>query len=102
MEADVECFRRYWAQTKVYLEGLTFAEKALVGALLVVLLLAGAWLLSWAGTPQMVPISPFAGVQNEQVIARLQAANIRVTSDGGQVRVPSDRYEEALMLLAQE
>ncbi|MFA9478645.1 hypothetical protein ACERK3_10090 [Phycisphaerales bacterium AB-hyl4] len=97
----MEFFKRYWAQTRVYLEGLTFAEKALVGALVVVLLMAGGWLLSWAGSPQMVPISAFAGVQNEEVISRLQGYRIEARREGGQVLVPSDKYEEALMLLAQ-
>ncbi|MEX0744247.1 MAG: hypothetical protein WD118_01485 [Phycisphaeraceae bacterium] len=92
---------RYWAQIRVYLEGLTFAEKALVGALVALLLLAGAWLLSWAGAPQMVPINAFAGVQNEEVITRLQSYRINARHEGGQVLVPSDRYEEALMFLAQ-
>ncbi|MEX0655190.1 MAG: hypothetical protein WD534_13140 [Phycisphaeraceae bacterium] len=97
----MEFFRRYWAQTRVYLEGLSFAEKALVAALLVVLLLAGGGLLSWAGSPQMVPISPFAGAQNDQVIPILQAGRIDARREGSQVLVPSEKYEEALMLLAQ-
>ncbi|MEX0745788.1 MAG: hypothetical protein WD118_09310 [Phycisphaeraceae bacterium] len=97
----MEFLKRYWAQTQVYLEGLDFAHKALVAALLAIMLLAGLWLVSWAATPQMVPISPFAGVHHEEVITRLRSSNINAKHEGSQVLVPSDKYEEALMLLAQ-
>jgi flagellar M-ring protein FliF len=98
----MEFLKRSWTQVRVQLEGLTPAQKWLIGALIVIMLLVGFLLMQYAGQAETVTINGFASGRSDEVLARLRARGIDATRDGGQLRVPADKHEEAILLLVED
>ncbi len=97
----MQFLRNSWTQVKVYLEGMSPSQKWLILALLVVLLLTGFIVAQYAGSPQMMPITGFAGDRPAEAVNRLKAAGIPVKLEGNQVLVAQDRHVDALVVLQQ-
>lgn len=97
----MEFFKRYWTQIRAQLEGLSASQKWAISTTLVLGLLLVGIAVIIAGQPDRVPISAFASGRSEEVLARLQAAGIDATRDGGQIVVPYDQQERAIGLLVQ-
>jgi flagellar M-ring protein FliF len=97
----MQFLRNSWTQVRVYLEGMTPSQKWLILTLLVVLLLTGFIIAQYAGSPQMLPITGFAGDRPAEAVNRLKAAGIPVKLEGGQIYVAHDRHVDALVLLQQ-
>lgn len=93
--------RRNWAQARAYMQEMTFAQKWGVGAVLIILLLFGALAMIYAGAPEKVAITQFAGGRQVEVMARLQAHGINVEQKGNQLLVPRQQQEEAIALLVE-
>ena len=98
----MEFLNRYWAQIRVYLEGLSKAERWLVVSLLAVMLLAGSWLVFWAGQPNWAPISGFADGRGEDIELRLASYGIDIRREGGQIYVPVAKRDQAISVLVQD
>lgn len=97
----MQFLRNSWMQVKAYLEGMSASQKWLILALLVVLLLVGFIVAQYAGSPQMVPITQFAGDRQADVVTRLKSAGMNVRVEGGQIFVAQDQRLDALVLLQQ-
>ncbi len=94
--------RKYWTTIRAQAESLPLTTKMLIVALVVILVgVAGLGVL-YAGQPQTVPISAFAGSRSEEVMARLGAAGIEAELKNGAVYVPSTQQMDAIALLARE
>lgn len=97
----MQFLRNAWAQIRVQMEQLSPAQRWLIGALMVVLLLVGFIVAQYAGRPQQVAITRFAGERQDEAAARLKQAGIDVTIDGGQMLVAADKQVDALVVLQQ-
>jgi len=98
----MEFLRRYWTQIRAAMEHLSFAQKMLMAALVIILLLTGFLLVQYAGQSQTTAITPFSSSSGEQVLARLRAAGIDAQREGGQIIVPANKRDEAIALLVQD
>ncbi|MEX0887711.1 MAG: hypothetical protein WD009_14870 [Phycisphaeraceae bacterium] len=98
----MEFLNRYWAQIRIYLEGLSRAERWLVISLVAVMLLAGSWLVFWASQPDWAPISGFAQGRSEDIEMRLAGYGIETRREGGQLYVPHGDHERAISRLVQD
>ena len=94
----MEFVKRTWAQIQVQLVQLSATQKWLIMSLMVILVLTGYVMLQWAASPQMVPITGFAGDQNK-VSSWLAQRGIDVQTEGGKLFVPDDQKYDALVLL---
>jgi len=94
--------KKQWAQVRVGLDGLSYAHKALIAALLTIVVLTGWLLISWAAEPERVPITGYSSERVEEVAARLKASGIDVQSEGGRVTVPADQQLDAIARLAED
>lgn len=93
---------RYWTQIRAQLEQLNTSTRWLIiMATLLGVVLVGI-LVVLASAPQMAPISGFAEGRSEQIVARLEAAGIRVKQDAGRVMVPVDERARAIAVLVQD
>lgn len=90
---------RYWTQIRAQLVQMPANTKLLIGSLVVILLLAGYLIVQYTASPQMVPITSFAGDRQAEVAARLKQAGIKVETESGQLLVPADQQIEALSLM---
>lgn len=90
---------RYWTQIRAQLAQMPANTKLLIGSLVVILLLAGFLIVQYAASPQMVPITSFAGDRQAEVAARLKQAGIKVATENGQLLVPADQQIDALSLM---
>lgn len=97
-----DVIRRTWMQIQAQFEGLTPSAKWLIGTLLVLGMLIVGIVVNLVSKPTMVPISQFASTRGDEVMARLQSAGIDAEREGMQIRVPTDRRDEAIMLLVEE
>lgn len=95
----MEFLKKSWAQTQAFLSQLSVTARWLIGCLLIIFLLIGWVLLQYAAKPDLVPITHFAVERQSEVVARLKRAGILVRTDSGQLQVPSDRYDEAMVIL---
>ena len=94
--------QKYWTTIRAQAEGLPLTTKLLIASLVVILLgVAGLGVL-YAGKPQTVPISAFAGSRSEEVMARLGVAGIDAELKNGAVYVPAGQQMDAIALLANE
>ncbi len=96
----MEFLKKSWAQAQAFLSQLSVAARIAIGSFLIIFLLVGWLLLLWAGRPELVAITQFAGERQSDVVARLRRAGVPVHTDGGQLQVSADRYDDALVILA--
>ncbi len=96
----MEFLRSSWAQAKTFLGQLSVSARWLIGCLAIIFILTGWLLVQYAASPDMVPITRFTAQSHPQVIAQLRGAGINVSTEGGQVAVPADRYNDAMVILA--
>ena len=94
--------RKYWTTIRAQAETLPLTTKLLIGSLVVILLMVGGLAVLYAGQPQTVPISAFAGSRSEEVQARLSAAGIEAELKQGTLYVPAGKQMDAIALLARE
>lgn len=95
----MEFLRRHWLQARALFDQLTPSQKWLMLALIVCLGLSGLLILAYVPSQDLVPITSFAGKNQAEVVARLEAENIDVTAKAGQIYIPSNRRFEALSIL---
>jgi len=93
--------KRMWSQIGTQLEGVPPATKALIAALVVILVMAGAMLMLYAGAEEMTPFSA-AGNDAPQALARLQSAGIQAEIAGGMIQVSPDQLPQAYAILQQD
>ena len=96
----MDFLRSSWSQASEFLGQLSVTARWLIACLAVIFILIGWLFMQYAAVPDMVPITRFTSQSNPQVIAQLEAAGIRVNAEGGQLAVPADRYQEAMVILA--
>ncbi len=97
----MEFFRKAWATIQLQLNKLPATSKWLVGALLIILLMAGFLILQYAATSETVPIMPATSDRAPAVLARLKTAGINAQSKAGQIYVSEDKRDEAYAVLAE-
>ncbi len=95
----MEFLQRSWAQVLAFLTQLSFTARWLIGCLLIIFVLVGWLMMQYVAKPDMVPITRFAGERQPEVIAKLQASGIAVRTEGGQLQIPADQYDEAMVVL---
>ena len=98
----MEFLRRYWTQIRAAFEHLSFAQRTLMAALVVILVLTGFLLVQYAGQAETTPITPFSSSSGNEVLSRLRAAGIDAQREGGQIVVPANKRDEAIALLVQD
>ncbi len=99
---EMDFARKYWTTIRAQAESLPLTTKLLIGALVIILAgVAGLGVL-YAGKPQTVPISAFAGSRSEEVMSRLGVAGIEAELKNGSVYVPTGQQMDAIALLARE
>jgi len=96
----MEFAKRMWSQIGAQMQGVALTTKALIAALVVILVMAGALMLLYAGGEETVPVG-LAGANYAEAIARLNAAGIQAKVQDGMIRVPNDSQQQAYLLLAQ-
>ena len=94
--------KRYWMQIQAQLEQLNTSSKWLIATLLTLGLVLVGIFVFLASSSDMAPISGFAEGRTEQIIARLQSADIKVRERDGTLMVPSDKRARAIAVLVQD
>ncbi len=95
----MELLKRSWLQIQAFLSELSVTARWLMGCLLIILILVGWLLMQYVAKPELVPITQFAGDRQAEAIARLQRSGIPVHTQGGQLQVPADLYDQAMVTL---
>ncbi len=95
----MEFLRRHWLQARALFDQLTPSQKWLMLALIVCLGLSGLLILAYVPSTDLIPITSFAGKNQAEVVARLEAENIDVTAKAGQIYVPANKRFEAISIL---
>jgi flagellar M-ring protein FliF len=98
----MEFLTRYWTQIRAQLEQLSLSQRWLIAATVAFLLLAGFFLIQYAGQAETTAITPFSSGNGQQVLSRLRAAGIEAEQEGGQIVVPIKKRDEAIALLVQD
>lgn len=96
----MEFAKRMWSQIGAQMEGVALTTKALIAALVVILVMAGSLMMLYAGGEEMVPVG-LAGANSAEAVAQLGSAGIEAKVVGGMIRVPTDSQHQAYLLLAQ-
>ena len=96
----MEFLKRSWLQIWSFLSQLSLTSRWLIGCVLIIFVLVGWLAMQYVATPQLVSITQFAGDRQAEAIAKLKQSGIDVKTNGGQLQVSAERYDEALMLLA--
>jgi flagellar M-ring protein FliF len=96
----MEFAKRMWSQIGAQLEGVALITKALIAALVVILVMAASLLMLYAGEEEMAPVG-IAGANSAAAIAQLGSAGIEAKVVNGMIRVPTDSQHQAYLLLAQ-
>jgi flagellar M-ring protein FliF len=92
--------KRMWSQIGIQLEGVPLATKALIAALVVILIMSASFLMLYAGAEETVPFGP-AGSNPAEVITKLQQNGIDAEISGGMIRVAPDQLPQAFAILQQ-
>lgn len=92
--------KRIWGQIGAQMEGVALPTKALIASLVVILVLAGALMMLYAGEEETAPVG-VAGANSAEAIAKLGAAGIEAKAVNGMIRVPTESQTTAYLLLAQ-
>jgi flagellar biosynthesis/type III secretory pathway M-ring protein FliF/YscJ len=95
----MQFLKNLYAQAKAFLSQLSPTAAWLIGCLLIIFLLVGWVLLQYAGRSDLYPITQFAAERQPEVIARLQGAGIEVVTENGQLFVPAEKYNDAMVVL---
>ena len=95
----MEFLKRSWVQTQAFLSQLSVTARWLMGCLLIIFLLLGWLLMQYAANPELVPITQFAAEHGPEVAARLGRSGIQVRMEGGQLQVPLEHYDQAMVIL---
>lgn len=97
----MEFVRGYWDQIAAQVSDWSFATKWLIGALIIIMLLVGTIFVWLAGSPEMVPLGEVSSGSPAEVVAILEAQDIKAQVRGGQVFVPiADQYDAIATLAA--
>ncbi len=96
----MEFVKRMWTQIGAQMDGVGLPVKALVAACVVILVLAGALMMLWAGDEETVTVG-LAGANSTEAIAHLGSAGIKAKAVDGMIRVPAESQHQAYLLLAQ-
>lgn len=92
--------KRMWSQIGMQMEGVPLQTKALIGALVLILIMSGLMLMNYAGDAETVPFGP-AGANPGEALAKLQQHGIDAKVDGGMIRVSPDQMPAAYAALQQ-
>ncbi|MEM1355204.1 MAG: hypothetical protein AAGC44_11260 [Planctomycetota bacterium] len=95
----MQFLRSYWDQIAAQVGDWSFTTKWLIGALLTIMLLVGGIFVWLAGSPEMVPLEVSDGSAGE-IVALLEAQDIKAEVRGGQVFVPVGAQFDAIGSLA--
>lgn len=95
----MEFIKRYWLQIRAFLVELPPTTMWLILSLVVIMVMAAGFLMLYAGSPSLVPVTSFAPDKQLMVVDRLRSAGINVTVSNGQVLVPDDKIGEAVAVL---
>lgn len=95
----MDFFRRHWLQVRALFDQLTSSQKWLMVSLVVAAGLFGLLVLLYVPSTNMVPITSFAGADQSEIVARLNAEGINVTAKAGHIYVPDNQRLEALSIL---
>jgi len=89
-------------QIKALLGNMTFSQKMLIGALLVIIAGSVAWMMNYAGKPELVAVinQQFEPAMLARQAAALKAAGIKSQVKDGKVVVAQGDQEQALAVLA--
>lgn len=92
----MEFLKRNLTQVQNQLGSVSFATKWLLGALVVILLLAGTMLVLWGGSADLVPLDDVASGSQSEIYTALKADGIDARLRDGKVMVPVGQKEEAV------
>jgi len=95
----MEFLRRHWLQARALFDHLHSSQKWLMIALMVCVGLFGLLILAYVPRTELVPITSFAGTNQAEVVARLKAEDIKVTSSRGQIYVSANQHLDAISIL---
>lgn len=97
----MDSLKRTWSQIHASLEDMTRAEKtAIIALTLLGVVIVGGFVI-WASQPETVAISPMASGRSDQVLNRLRSVGIDAEVQAGQIVVPVDQQDRAIVLLVQ-
>ncbi len=96
----MEFAKRMWSQIGAQMDGVALTTKALIAALVVILVMAASLLMLYAGGEEMAPVG-LAGANSAEAIAQLGSAGIEAKVVDGMIRVPNESQHQAYLLLAQ-
>lgn len=96
----MEFVKRYWTQIAAQMEGVSLTTKALIAALVVILVMAASLLMLYAAGEEMRSLG-LAGTNSAEAIARLNGMGIDAKVEGGMILVPSGSQQQAYYLLAE-
>lgn len=97
----MDSLKRTWTQIRAALEDMTRAEKTAIIALTLLGLVVVGGFVFWASQPETVAISPMASGRSDQVLSRLRSAGIHAEVEAGQIVVPVDQQDRAIVMLVQ-
>lgn len=99
----MEFLRKLALQTKDHLAGLTLSQRLAIGSCAGLVVLSVFWLLSWAGTTELVPLFEQSITAEElgPIRQQLDSAGVKYSIAGDRVMVPADSLLSLQAQLAQ-
>ena len=91
----MEFLRKLFLQTSQHLKGLTVSQRLAIGSCALLIVLALAWMMNWAGSPVMVPLldQPIAGDELTAIQSKLDSLSVKYSVSGDRLLVPAaDQY----------
>ena len=99
----MEFLRRLAISTRDQLSGLTVSQRLVIGLCAVLVAGSMAWLMHWAGAPEMVPLFDGTVTQDEAtpIVSRLQRTGAKVEYRNDQIYVAAGRQYQLYAMLAE-
>jgi len=99
----MEFLRKLFVQTSTHLQGLTVSQRLAIGSCVALIVVAMFWLISWAGSPVMVPLLDQSMSPEElaKISQRLELMDVKYKVVGDTVMVPADDQYRLYARLAQ-
>ena len=100
----MEYFRKLILQTRQYLTGLNTSQRLAIGACAAAMGLSMLWLISWAGSAEMVPLldQRLTAAEVGRITQVLDAERVRYRVTGDMISVPSADRARLQARLAQQ
>ena len=95
----MEFMKHSLSQVKDFFGHLGPTERWLIGALLIILVFVGVIVVDYAGETDRVAINGFTGESKGAVVNSLNEHGIDAKLDNGQIKVPREKWADALVVL---